>query len=196
MYDMPDEIQIAADGPIRIITLNRPDNLNAVNDALHTGLARLWGRLSEDYDARAAVITGAGRAFSAGGDFAYLEELSPVRRRVHGDERLPLRSARVDRAGRRRRRAAGLAAADQLAVGQGVRVHRREDPRRAGAGNGPGQPRCRGPRIGGPRVRQADRRPAPPGGRGDQAHLEHPTGARRPGHHRLRHQRRRGHLLK
>jgi enoyl-CoA hydratase/carnithine racemase len=76
MYDMPDEIRIEADGPIRIITLNRPGNLNAVNDALHTGLARLWGRLSEDYDARAAVITGAGRAFSAGGDFAYLEELS------------------------------------------------------------------------------------------------------------------------
>src|SRR6266705_21881 len=75
MYDMPDEIQVAADGPIRIITLNRPANLNAVNDALHTGLARLWGRLSEDRDARAAVLTGAGRAFSAGGDFAYLEEL-------------------------------------------------------------------------------------------------------------------------
>jgi enoyl-CoA hydratase len=73
---MPDEIHVEADGPIRIITLNRPGNLNAVNDALHAGLARLWGRLSEDYDARAAVITGAGRAFSAGGDFAYLEEIS------------------------------------------------------------------------------------------------------------------------
>lgn len=76
MYDMPDEIQVEADGPIRIITLNRPDNLNAVNDPLHMGLARLWGRLSEDYDARAAVLTGAGRAFSAGGDFAYLKEIS------------------------------------------------------------------------------------------------------------------------
>lgn len=76
MYDMPAEIQVTADGPIRIITLNRPRDLNAVNQALHTGLARLWGRLSEDYDARAAVITGAGRAFSAGGDFAYLKELS------------------------------------------------------------------------------------------------------------------------
>jgi enoyl-CoA hydratase len=76
VYDMPDEIQVAADGPLRIITLNRPDNLNAVNDTLHMGLARLWGRLSEDYDARAAVLTGAGRAFSAGGDFAYLKEIS------------------------------------------------------------------------------------------------------------------------
>jgi enoyl-CoA hydratase/carnithine racemase len=76
MYDMPDEIGVEADGPLRIITLNRPETLNAVNDALHTGLARLWPRLSEDYDARAAVLTGAGRAFSAGGDFAYLKELS------------------------------------------------------------------------------------------------------------------------
>jgi enoyl-CoA hydratase len=71
MYDMPDEIDVREDGPLRIITLNRPDALNAVNDALHTGLARLWPQLSEDYDARAAILTGAGRAFSAGGDFAY-----------------------------------------------------------------------------------------------------------------------------
>ena len=76
MYDMPAEIDVRADGPIRIVTLNRPDALNAVNDALHTGLARLWPRLSEDRSARAAVLTGAGKAFSAGGDFAYLREIS------------------------------------------------------------------------------------------------------------------------
>ncbi|MDA4106849.1 enoyl-CoA hydratase/isomerase family protein [Mycolicibacterium holsaticum] len=75
MYDMPDEIDVQADGALRIITLNRPDDLNAVNDALHVGLARLWEALNEDADARAAVITGAGRAFSAGGDFNYLDEL-------------------------------------------------------------------------------------------------------------------------
>jgi enoyl-CoA hydratase len=76
MYDMPPEIDVRADGPLRIVTLNRPESLNAVNDALHTGLARLWPRLSEDYDTSAVVLTGAGRAFSAGGDLAYLEELS------------------------------------------------------------------------------------------------------------------------
>ncbi len=75
MYGMPEEIEVRADGPLRIITLNRPDALNAVNDALHTGLARLWPRLSEDRAARAAVLTGNGKAFSAGGDFRYLEEL-------------------------------------------------------------------------------------------------------------------------
>lgn len=76
MYDMPAEIDVRADGPLRIITLNRPDALNAVNDSLHNGLARLWQRLSDDRTARAAVLTGSGRAFSAGGDFSYLAELA------------------------------------------------------------------------------------------------------------------------
>ncbi len=75
MYDMPSEIDVREDGPLRIITLNRPEALNAVNDALHTGLAQLWPRLSADHEARAAVLTGSSRAFSAGGDYAYLEEL-------------------------------------------------------------------------------------------------------------------------
>jgi len=76
MYDMPNEIQVEADGPLRIITLNRPEELNAVNDDLHVGLARLWSRLSLDRTARAAVITGVGKAFSAGGDFNYIQQIS------------------------------------------------------------------------------------------------------------------------
>ena len=76
MYDMPTEIDVQADGPLRIITLNRPESLNSVNDSLHHGLAKLWQRLSDDLSARVAVITGAGRAFSAGGDFVYLNELA------------------------------------------------------------------------------------------------------------------------
>lgn len=76
MYDMPTEIDVRAEGPLRIITLNRPDALNAVNDDLHHGLAQLWQRLSDDRTARAAVLTGSGRAFSAGGDFSYLAELA------------------------------------------------------------------------------------------------------------------------
>ena len=82
MYDMPDEIEVVADGPLRIITLNRPDALNAVNDALHTGLARLWHRLGEDLDARCAVLTGAGRAFSAGGDLDMIRRMAGDHDRV------------------------------------------------------------------------------------------------------------------
>jgi enoyl-CoA hydratase len=91
VYDMPTEIDVEADGDLRIIRLNRPDALNAVNDDLHVGLASLWARLNEDSSARAAVITGNGRAFSAGGDFAYLKEImnDPELRRktiLHGRE--------------------------------------------------------------------------------------------------------------
>jgi enoyl-CoA hydratase len=75
-YDLPPEIQIELDGPIRVIRLNRPDDLNAANDPLHRGLAAVWRQLAQDPDARAAVITGNGRAFCAGGDFHYLDELT------------------------------------------------------------------------------------------------------------------------
>jgi len=75
-YDLPDEVQVEIDGPIRVVRLNRPDDLNAANHALHRGLARVWRQLDEDPDARVAVVTGNGRAFSAGGDFAYLDELT------------------------------------------------------------------------------------------------------------------------
>jgi enoyl-CoA hydratase len=44
LYDLPPEIDVQADGPLRIITLNRPDSLNSVNDALHVGLAHIWSR--------------------------------------------------------------------------------------------------------------------------------------------------------
>ena len=46
MYDVPDEIVVEADGPIRIVRLNRPDDLNAVNHDLHEGLADLFPQIS------------------------------------------------------------------------------------------------------------------------------------------------------
>ena len=75
-YDIPDEIQVEVDGPLRIVRLNRPDALNATNHVLHSGLAGLWSQIDADLDARAVVLTGNGRAFSAGGDFTYLDELT------------------------------------------------------------------------------------------------------------------------
>jgi enoyl-CoA hydratase/carnithine racemase len=75
-YDLPPDIQVEVDGPVRIVRLNRPDELNATNRDLHAGLAALFPQLSADLEARAAVITGNGRAFSAGGDFHYIDELT------------------------------------------------------------------------------------------------------------------------
>lgn len=75
-YDLPDVIRVEADGPLRIVRLNRPEQLNAINDELHLALTRLFPQLTADDDARVAVITGEGRAFSAGGDFDLLDRMA------------------------------------------------------------------------------------------------------------------------
>jgi enoyl-CoA hydratase len=69
------ELLIEAKGPVRIVTLNRPEALNATNEALHEALVAVWRHLAQDPQARAVVLTGAGRAFSAGGDFEHFVEL-------------------------------------------------------------------------------------------------------------------------
>jgi enoyl-CoA hydratase len=68
-YELPEELVVEAEGSLRIVRMNRPDNLNAVNRELHWGLANVWRQLSADREARVVILTGAGRAFSAGGDF-------------------------------------------------------------------------------------------------------------------------------
>src|SRR4051812_31913555 len=82
-YDLPDVIRVESDGPVRIVRLSRPEQLNAVNDELHRGLALLFPQLSADVDARVAVITGEGRAFSAGGDFDLLDRMANDRTLRH-----------------------------------------------------------------------------------------------------------------
>jgi enoyl-CoA hydratase len=75
-HDLPDAIRVDADGPVRIVRLSRPEQLNAVNDELHLALTRVFPMLSADPGARVAVITGEGRAFSAGGDFELLDRMA------------------------------------------------------------------------------------------------------------------------
>jgi enoyl-CoA hydratase len=75
-YDLPDVLQVEADGPVRVVRFNRPEQLNATNHELHSGLAALFPQLDADGEARVAVLTGNGRAFSAGGDFSYIDELT------------------------------------------------------------------------------------------------------------------------
>ena len=63
-------VQVQRDGPLRIVTLNRPQTLNAFDREMQAELPRVLTELSRDREARAVVLTGAGRAFSAGGDIA------------------------------------------------------------------------------------------------------------------------------
>jgi len=55
-------------GPVRRLTLNRPDSLNALSDELMDGLEAAFGAAGEDDDVRAVILRGAGRAFCAGYD--------------------------------------------------------------------------------------------------------------------------------
>ncbi len=63
------------DDGILLITINRPDVLNATNSRLHWELSRVWLDIGDDPETNVIVITGAGRAFSAGGDLAMIENL-------------------------------------------------------------------------------------------------------------------------
>ena len=54
----------------RVITLNRPDRLNAFNDAMHEVLRDAIDEAEADEDCRALLLTGAGRAFCSGQDLA------------------------------------------------------------------------------------------------------------------------------
>ncbi|MEN3357174.1 MAG: hypothetical protein V7637_1156 [Mycobacteriales bacterium] len=47
-YDLPPDVSVSVDGPIRIVTLNRPEHLNATNHELHHGLAGLFPQLDAD----------------------------------------------------------------------------------------------------------------------------------------------------
>ena len=72
------------DGAVLVVTLDHPDSaLNAVDEALHHDLTHLFGRLKLEREARAIVLTGAGRAFSAGGDFAWFPTLQDPERLEH-----------------------------------------------------------------------------------------------------------------
>ena len=62
------------DNNILCMTLNRPEVLNAADAQLHTELVEVWQTIDRDPDVHVAVVTGAGRAFSAGGDLQMVED--------------------------------------------------------------------------------------------------------------------------
>lgn len=81
----PPVLLVERAGGIVTVTLNRPAALNSFDDDLHREFPRLMAELDDDDEARAVVLTGAGRAFSAGGnsqDFLRFADDFPARRRA------------------------------------------------------------------------------------------------------------------
>jgi len=61
-------------GRVLTLTMNRPDSLNAVNAVLHEELSRVFTDAAKDPDSDVIVLTGAGRAFCAGGDVDWMQD--------------------------------------------------------------------------------------------------------------------------
>lgn len=68
-------IEFRRDGRVLYATFNRPDTMNAVDDVLQPDLDRLFLDVAEDDETHVLVITGAGRAFSAGGNIDSMQTL-------------------------------------------------------------------------------------------------------------------------
>jgi len=67
-------LKIERDGAVAILTLNRPDAMNALSRALREALSATFRAIEADPEVRVAVLTGAGRAFCAGFDLKELSE--------------------------------------------------------------------------------------------------------------------------
>jgi enoyl-CoA hydratase len=72
------------------VTMNRPDKLNATDAEMHGELTEIWRVIDADADVNAVMLTGAGKAFSAGGDLDLVNEMMAdfnVRMRVWKEAR-------------------------------------------------------------------------------------------------------------
>lgn len=100
------DVRYEARGPIATITLDRPEARNAYSDAMLDGLVAALDMAEADGDVRCIVLTGAGKAFHAGGDLKQMRDGAgmfaggPVelrRQYVEGIQRIPRRFARCDK---------------------------------------------------------------------------------------------------
>ena len=69
------EIQVERRGRVALITLNRPDSLNALSVEMRQPLLEAFRHASRDDGVGAIVVTGAGRGFSSGGDITFMQSV-------------------------------------------------------------------------------------------------------------------------
>ncbi|HWU90528.1 MAG TPA: enoyl-CoA hydratase-related protein [Kofleriaceae bacterium] len=78
-YEGFETLQVAVDGPIALVTINREPVLNALSSKVISELTHLVGELEVSQDVRAVILTGAGdKAFVAGADIAEMLDMTPV----------------------------------------------------------------------------------------------------------------------
>ena len=75
---MAELVHLEKKGAVALVTLDRPDALNALNGALLEALDGAIDAIAEDAGVRALVVTGAGRAFIAGADIGEMQSMTPL----------------------------------------------------------------------------------------------------------------------
>nr|VFK45660.1 MAG: enoyl-CoA hydratase [Candidatus Kentron sp. SD]VFK49747.1 MAG: enoyl-CoA hydratase [Candidatus Kentron sp. SD]VFK81088.1 MAG: enoyl-CoA hydratase [Candidatus Kentron sp. SD] len=76
-YSHYEYLEMTREGHVLVVSLNRPESLNAMNGKFHTEMSRLFGDIARDRQTEVVVITGRGKAFSAGGDLKWFREMTP-----------------------------------------------------------------------------------------------------------------------
>src|SRR6188508_2985375 len=76
MPDTYQDVLFESNGGVALVTLNRPEKLNAWTDAMERSIQRAIGAAAADDAVRVIVVTGAGRGFCAGADMNLLQELT------------------------------------------------------------------------------------------------------------------------
>src|ERR671937_3083719 len=76
--DMADLLLVERDGPVAVVLLNRPEQLNALSDELMDQLVTALGGLDRDESVRCIVLGGSERAFAAGADISELAQASAI----------------------------------------------------------------------------------------------------------------------
>ncbi len=71
-------VELEIRGSVATVTLNRPEKLNALTEAMKVRLAEVFTQLRDDSEVRAVVLAGAGRGFCAGGDVQTMREQTPT----------------------------------------------------------------------------------------------------------------------
>jgi enoyl-CoA hydratase len=73
-YSQYEGLLVERRGKVLTITLNEPDSLNAFSAPMHKSMSRIWDDVNDDPDVNVVVLTGAGRAFSAGGNVIAMQQ--------------------------------------------------------------------------------------------------------------------------
>lgn len=77
-YDGYQELGIRNNDGVLTVTMKRPEKMNAVGERMHEELARIFADAALDPEVDVVVLTGEGRAFSAGGDIEWMQKMIDV----------------------------------------------------------------------------------------------------------------------